>query len=166
MRGVGDLVVCLPLAGYGRVPMVDSDACPSCCDYSGIGVWAVWQADPDTTWQELGALPRVAWGQHGQLGVFPSLLMQVCGWRPGQDPPEAVAWRDWCISLGIQELANAGKQARSLRHEEPSQPKCRQGSVYRDLLGPSGAGTSCDFNSRLYRTASGTALTPINIYYL
>ena len=42
MRGVGDLVVCLPLAGYGMGPTVDSDEWPSYCDYSDIGVWAVW----------------------------------------------------------------------------------------------------------------------------
>lgn len=60
MHGVGDLAVCLPLAGYGRGPTVDSDECLSCSDYGDIGVSAVWQADPDTTWQELGALPWVA----------------------------------------------------------------------------------------------------------
>lgn len=92
-NGVADWEVWLLLAGYGRGSTVNSDECPSYCDYPDIGVWAVWQIDLDTTWQESGALPWVVWVHHGQLGVFTSLPMQMCEQRPGglQNPPEAAA---------------------------------------------------------------------------
>lgn len=57
--GVADWEVWLLLAGYGRGSTVNSDECPSYCDYPDVGVWAVWQIDLDTTWQESGALPWV-----------------------------------------------------------------------------------------------------------
>ena len=41
MHRVGDLAVCLPLAGCGRGLMVDPDGCLSYSDCGGVGIWAV-----------------------------------------------------------------------------------------------------------------------------